>query len=61
MTARQPKGIEARRIHIHVPLKPHLKAIDAAAKKLNLSRSHYIVTAANAAAQAELAKPKIKI
>jgi uncharacterized protein (DUF1778 family) len=60
MTARQPKGLDAKRIHIHVPLRPHLKAIDAAAKKMNLSRSYYIVTAANAAAQADLARGKEK-
>lgn len=58
MSARQPKTADAKRVHIHVPLKPQLKAIDAAAKKLNLSRSHYIVTAAYATAQADLARIK---
>jgi uncharacterized protein (DUF1778 family) len=60
MSARQPKGTDAKRVHILVPLRPQLKQIDAAARKLNLSRSHYIVTAAHAAAQADLAKDKAK-
>lgn len=57
MSARQPKVTDRQRIHVHVARKD-LRTISAAAKKLGLSRSHYIVTAAHAAAQAEMTKGK---
>ena len=45
MSSRLPKDGTVVRVHIGVPRK-WLKTIDAAAKKLNLSRSQFIASAA---------------
>ncbi len=50
MTARLPKDPKlAARVHIHVPQK-WLRAIDRAAKHLNLTRANFMSTASHAAA-----------
>jgi uncharacterized protein (DUF1778 family) len=54
MTARLPKSTRTVRAHVQMP-RDWRTVIDKAARKLNMSRSNYIATAAIAAARGEMA------
>lgn len=55
--ARLPKDSDSSRVHTHMP-NDWLGRVTRAAKKANLTRSHYIAIAANERAKSDLAVKK---